>query len=221
MKPLPRASLAESAYAALLDAIVSGELAPGARLRDAELAERLGTSRTPIREALRRLADEGLVEVAPQSATRVAPIDLDEAAHAFPVLASLQALATRLGVPGLTREGLERMRRADRERTRALRAGDIPEAIDADDAFHEVLVEASRNRVLRRSLERLMPQVRRLDLVHFRALARGEVHDDAHPAILDACARGAAGEAAELVESTFLQLGESVAELLRREAAAG
>jgi DNA-binding GntR family transcriptional regulator len=218
MKRLPRTNLSDEAYAALLDAIVTGELAPGARLRDQELAERLGISRTPVREALRRLADEGLVDVAPQSATRVAPIDIDRAAHAFPVVAALQALATRLGVPGLTRAGLEAMRAHDRERVRALRAGEIPAAIAADDAFHGVLLDAAGNRELRRSLERLMPQIRRLDLVHFRALSRQEpAGGTAHAAILDACERGAADEAAALVEATFLELGAAVAELLGRE----
>jgi DNA-binding GntR family transcriptional regulator len=220
MRPLPRTSLADGAYAALLDAIVTGELPPGARLRDLELAERLGTSRTPVREALRRLADEGLVEVVPQAATRVAPVDLERAAHAFPVVAALQALATRLGVPGLTRAGLDAMRRHDADRARALTAGDIPAAIAADDHFHGVLIDASGNAELRRTLDRLMPQIRRLDLLHFRALSRDEAPDD-HAAILGACERGAAEEAAALVERTFLHLGEAVAELLRRDGEPG
>lgn len=219
MRPLDRASLSDRAYAELLDAIVSGDLAPGARLRDQELAERLGISRTPVREALRRLADEGLVEVTPQSATRVAPIDVERAAHAFPVVAALQRLATRLGVPGLTREDLAAMRELDGARTAALRDGDVPAAIAADDAFHGVLVSAASNRVLESALDRLMPQIRRLDLLHFRALSRSELSDE-HTVILDACVRGAGEEAAAAVEATFLRLGESVAELLRREAGA-
>lgn len=211
-------SLAQSAYDVLLDEIVSGALAPGARLRDRELAERLGASRTPVREALRRLADEGLVEVTPQSATRVARVDVSQAAHAFPVVAVLQGLAARLGVPGLTRERLGRMADHREEKRAALAAGDVPAAIAADDAFHAVLVEASGNEELHRTLARLMPQVRRLDLLHFRALSRHEAvdHDDQ---VLDACRDGAADEAARLVEASFLALGDSVAELLRRREA--
>lgn len=214
-----RRSLADSAYDLLLDEIVAGTLPPGARLRDRELAERLGASRTPVREALRRLADEGLVEVAPQSATRVAPVDVAGAAHAFPVVAALQGLAARLGVPGLDRDALARMDALRAVKREALERADIPAAIAADDAFHDVLVAASGNRELRRSLDRVMPQVRRLDLLHFRALSRDEAvdHDDA---VLDACRRGAANEAAQLVEASFLALGESVAELLARQAGA-
>lgn len=211
-----RRSLAQSAYDLLLDEIVSGALPPGARLRDRELAERLGASRTPVREALRRLADEGLVEVAPQSATRVAPVDVGAAADAFPVVAVLQGLAARLGTPGLTRDRLAEMTTLRGAKRAALAAGEVPAAIAADDAFHLVLVSASQNRELRRTLDRLMPQIRRLDLLHFRALSRHETvdHDDA---VLDACRRGAADEAGRLVEASFLALGDAVAELLRRE----
>jgi DNA-binding GntR family transcriptional regulator len=218
MRTLPRSSLADQAYAALLDAIVRGELAPGTRLRDTELAATLGTSRTPVREALRRLVDEGLVETAPNAATRVTPIDVDTAAEAFPVVAALQALATRLGVPALTRTDDARMERADLDREAALTAGDVRAAIAADDRFHGVLVDAARNRELDRTLTRLMPKVRRLDSIHFAELARSGARGN-HPAILDACRRRAADEAADLVEANFLVLGELVAELLTAAAA--
>src|SRR4051812_6248675 len=96
--PLRRDSLSERAYHALLDAIVHGDLAAGERLRDHDLATQLGVSRTPVREALRRLEDEGLVETVPGAYSRVAPIDVDGVRQAFPVLASLHGLAARLGV---------------------------------------------------------------------------------------------------------------------------
>ncbi len=218
MRTLPRRSLADQAYAVLLDAIVRGELAPGARLRDQDLAAELGTSRTPVREALRRLVDEGLVETAPNAATRVAAIDVDTVAEAFPVVAALQALATRLGVPALTRADDERMAAADAARGEALAAGDVLRAIEADDAFHGVLVEAARNTELDRTLTRLMPKIRRMDVVHFGELARSGTRGN-HPAILAACRRRAAEEAAGLVEANFLSLGEQVAALLTRQGA--
>jgi len=218
MQTLPRSSLADQAYAVLLDAIVRGELAPGARLRDQDIAGTLGTSRTPVREALRRLVDEGLVETAPNAATRVTAIDVDTVAEAFPVVAALQALATRLGVPGLTGADDERMAAADAARAQALAAGDVLAAIDADDDFHGVLVQAARNHELDRTLTRLMPKIRRMDFVHFGELARSGARGN-HPAILDACRRRAAEEAADLVEANFLSLGEQVAELLTAQAA--
>src|SRR5579863_1863573 len=92
---LDTASLRQRVYQALQDAIVCGDLAPGERLRDHELAARLGVSRTPVREALQRLEDEGLVATAPRASTRVTPLDARAAREAFPVVATLHALAAR------------------------------------------------------------------------------------------------------------------------------
>jgi DNA-binding GntR family transcriptional regulator len=214
LQAVPRTSLAEQAYAALLDAIVGGELPPGERLRDTELAEQLGVSRTPVREALRRLEDEGLVETERHASTRVAPVLSDRIADAFPVVAALHGLATRLGVPALSRADLERMELHDAERTRALEQGDVVAAIDADDAFHGVLLEASRNAEIGRLLDRVMPHIRRLDLLHFRSLTRETGGPGDHAAILDACRSGDAVEAARLVEANFLRLGEQMTDLL-------
>jgi DNA-binding GntR family transcriptional regulator len=213
-RTLSRTSLSERAYATLLDAIVRGDLAPGSRLRDSELAEQLGVSRTPVREALRRLEDEGLVETGRNTFTRVAPIRPDRIADAFPVVAALHGLATRLGVPALSRADLELMRRHDAERTEALRRADVLAGIAADDRFHGVLLSASRNTEIERLLARVMPHIRRLDLLHFEALTRdgGAISD--HAAILDACRRGEAWEAAGRVEASFLRLGEQMTALL-------
>jgi DNA-binding GntR family transcriptional regulator len=214
LQALPRTSLAERAYAELLDAIVRGDLAPGRRLRDVELAEQLGVSRTPVREALRRLEDEGLVETGRNAYTRVAPVHPDRIADAFPVVASLHGLATRLGVPALAGGDLERMERHDAERSEALRRADVVAAIDADDRFHGVLLTASRNAEIARLLARVMPHIRRLDLLHFGALAREEGAGGDHAAILDACRRGDAWEAARLVEANFLRLGDQMTAVL-------
>src|SRR4051794_28317614 len=84
-----RTLLRDAAYVRLRDAILDGTLAPGEQLRDAELVAWLGLSRTPIREALARLEQQGLVESAPNRWTRVAPIDRDDARDAFEVVAAL------------------------------------------------------------------------------------------------------------------------------------
>jgi DNA-binding GntR family transcriptional regulator len=211
---IDRVPLSRTVYETLLRAIVAGELAPGVKLRDKDLAVELGVSRTPVREALQRLEDEGLVETAPNVATRVAPIDAARLAEAFPVVAVLHGLGARLGVPALTRAHDRRMAAADRRRTQALERGDVVAAIEADDDLHDVLLEAARNAELRRTLARLMPLIRRLDVLHFTALAEGEAARDDHAAILDACARRDAHEAAALVEQSFLVLGEHLARAL-------
>ena len=128
------------------DAIVDGTLAPGERLRDQELCAWLGLSRTPVREALSRLEQDGLVETAPQRFTRVAPLDRRAARDAFPVVAALHALAAELArrraSPTPTSSAMRDGQRALR-RTRCAHA-DVDAALAADDAFHAVFVHRVR-----------------------------------------------------------------------------
>src|SRR4051794_35081703 len=160
--PLDRDLLRDRGYAALREAIVDGTLAPGERLRDPELCAWLGLSRTPVREALGRLEQDGLVETAPQRFTRVAPLDRRAARDAFPVVATLHALAAELAVPRLVGDDLEAMVAANERFARALEAGDVDAALAADDRFHAVFLVASANTEVPRALDRLMPRVRRL-----------------------------------------------------------
>src|SRR5215470_17356231 len=151
---LERDLLRDRAYVAIRDAIVDGTLQPGERLKDQELQSWLGLSRTPVREALARLEQDGLVETAPQRFTRVAPLDRRDARDAFPIVAALHALAAELAVPRLTDSGLAAMREDNARFTAALRANDVEAALAADDAFHGRVVTASANAELPRALDR-------------------------------------------------------------------
>src|SRR3954462_9229294 len=111
--PFERDLLRDRAYAAIRDAIVDGTLAPGERLRDQELCAWLGLSRTPLREALARLEGDGLGGNAAQRFPRVAPLDRRAAQDAFPVVASLHALAAELAVGHLVQEDLDAMEDAN------------------------------------------------------------------------------------------------------------
>ena len=91
--------MSDEAYARLQDAIINGELRPGELLRDYELAERLGTSKTPIRHALDRLADHGLVEMQRNRYTRVAPIDLDRVRNAVDLFGDIWIGSVRHVMP--------------------------------------------------------------------------------------------------------------------------
>ena len=170
----------------LRDAIVNGELAPGGVIRDAELAERLGLSRTPVREALARLADEGLVETKPHAWTRVAPLSLREARDAVVVVGAMHELAVRLAVPMMTEKHHEVMRAANRRFAAAVEAGDVEGAVDADDAFHDVPVAVLGNRALEATIERQLPLIRRLERLRFGSLL-GRSSITRHEQLIDAC----------------------------------
>jgi DNA-binding GntR family transcriptional regulator len=170
----------------LRDAIVTGELAPGAVIRDVELAERVGLSRTPVREALARLADDGLVETKPHSWTRVRPLVLREVRDALVVVRAMHELAVRLAVPLMTERHHGLMRAANKRFAAALEAGKVDAAVDADDALHAVPVAVLGNRVLAATVERQLPLIRRLERLRFGSLL-GRRSIVWHDQFIDAC----------------------------------
>src|SRR5439155_2420903 len=139
---------------ALEDAIISGELAPGSVLRQEQLSARFEVSRTPIREALRRLAATGLVSFVPNRGVRVRTISRDELRQAFLIRAELEALVTGLATPHMGNARLARLSDAqdrfaeltdqllDRRRDEAERTRLTGEWVRANYRFHDVIYEA-------------------------------------------------------------------------------
>lgn len=216
--PAARTLLRDDAYARIRDAILDGTLEPGEQLRDAELSEWLGLSRTPVREALARLEEYGLVETEPNRYTRVAPLDRRDAQDAFEVVAALHALAAMHAVPRIAESELSAMRSANRDFEDALDRGDVDGALVADDSFHAVLVQASANREIARSLERLTPRVRRLERARFASLA-GRRSVAQHARIVELCTSGNAEAAAEAVRDNWLSLGALIDQTFQHEEA--
>src|SRR4051795_12036371 len=113
LAPVSRVLLRDQAVMLIREAIVSGELPPGAVVKDSELAGRLGLSVAPVRTALARLADEGLVESKPQSSTRVTPLVLRQVREAAIVVRAMQELAAREAAGRMTAENVADMRAAN------------------------------------------------------------------------------------------------------------
>jgi DNA-binding GntR family transcriptional regulator len=215
-KPIERTLLSDSAYSVLRSAIIDGTLAPGERLRDVELVPRLGLSRTPIREALARLEEDGLVESSPNRYTRVAPLDRRDARDAYPIVAALHALAAELGVPHLVRADIRTMEVENDRFAAAIAGADVDEAIAADDAFHAVLINASGNPAIASVLERLMPRLHRLERAQFGSLL-GRRSVSQHQAIIAAGKRGDAEATAVAVRENWLSLGALIEQTFRSE----
>ena len=189
MEPVRRTLLRESAYEAIRDAIVRGELAPGASVRDADLAARLGLSRAPVRDALSRLADEGLVETKPQSYTRVTPLDPRDVRDAAAVVRAMHELVVLAAVPRRVPPDVEAMRAANLRFAAAVRAGEVDAALRADDDLHDVLVRAGDNRAATATISRYTPLIRRLERVRFGP-SSGRRSVVLHDELIDACAAG-------------------------------
>lgn len=186
---MPRTLLRDRAYEAIRDAIVAGEIEPGAVVRDTELAERLGLSRAPVRDAFSRLVDEGLLESKPQSYTRVTPLVASDVRDAAAVVGALHELVTRVAVPRLGAADLTVMRAANERFAAAVSAGDVDAALRADDELHDVLVRVSGNRAAAATVARYTPLIRRLERQRF---GEGGSCRSAglHERLIEACAAG-------------------------------
>jgi DNA-binding GntR family transcriptional regulator len=203
--PLRPTLLRDSVHDRLRDAIVDGTLAPGEVVRDTELATWLGVSRTPVREALLRLGETGLVRSAPGRSTVVAEIDLAEVREAHAVVVAMHRLAVAEAVARLTDDDVERMRAANRRFAAAIEAHDTDAALTADDDFHRVAVEVSGNRALAAVLDQLGPVVRRLERRRFASHA-GEQSVALHERLVEACAGRDAQAAADVAFRTWQNL---------------
>jgi DNA-binding GntR family transcriptional regulator len=203
--PLERSLLRDDVYVRLRDAIVDGSLEPGEQLRDGELAQWLGVSRTPVREALLRLGQAGLVVAAPGRSTTVSSLDARAAHDAQGVVAAMHELAVATAVPLLTGEDLARMRRANERFRTAVAAGDVDAALAADDDFHAVPVLATGNAAIESVLDQFTPVVRRLERLRFATLA-GRASVARHARLVDLCERGDAAAAAVVSRETWTTL---------------
>jgi DNA-binding GntR family transcriptional regulator len=167
IRPVARTLLRDRAYQAIRDAIVAGEIEPGAVVRDAEFAELLGLSRAPVREAFSRLVDEGLLESKPQSYTRVTAVVASDVRDAAAVVGAMHELVARTAVPRLFAADVEMMRSANERFAAAVRTGDVDAALVADDELHDVLVRVSGNRAAAATVARYTPLIRRLERRRF------------------------------------------------------
>jgi DNA-binding GntR family transcriptional regulator len=211
--PVSRRLLSDEVFQRLRDSIVRGELAPGEKVKDAELAERLGLSRTPVREALARLADSGLVEAKPGVYTRVTTLNRHDVEQTLAVLRSLDRLAVETAVPLMSRQDLERMRQANRDFERAVADEDTDAALEADDRFHAVPLAVADNPVLRRVIEQLHPQIHRILYRKFSTLLGGRNTIEHHDQLVQVCATGDARAAAELSGRHWSELGGHINQL--------
>lgn len=150
----------------LRNAIVSGVLQPGERLMEIQVAEELGVSRTPVREAIRKLELEGFVVMIPRRGTYVSDLSIKDITEVFEVRTSLDVLAAGLAAERITEEELEQMERLLVEIGGYIEANDMDKIVEADSQFHDILYRASRNERLVGIINNLREQ-----LTRFRSLS--------------------------------------------------
>jgi DNA-binding GntR family transcriptional regulator len=203
----PRTLLPDLVYDNVLALVISGDLAPGELLREEEIAAWLDVSRTPVRDAITRLREQGLVVYRPNRGTRVADIDLDHARMIFQTLAALHGMAARLALPNLTPEDVAHIRTLVTEPSQPdpLNAG--PVQITAIAELQQIFVERSGNVVLAEAIRRLQPHMQRIRSNTSDHLSREWVQERGG-AVLTTIATGSPDLIGQLVQGFFLAFSE-------------
>ena len=216
--PLGRENLHDELVERLRELIVESTLEPGARVPERELCERFAVSRTPLREALKVLASEGLLELLPHrgaQVTRLTAADLDEM---FPVMGALEALAGELACAQITEAEMAEVRALHYQMVLHATRGELAEYFRLNQRIHEAIMEAARNPTLARLYRGLAGRVRRARYLANMSKTRWSQAVAEHEAILAALERrdGAAlGQVlkahlrnkCETVKESFLALG--------------
>ena len=213
-KTLP-ASLAER----LRDLITEGELAPGTRLNERALGERLGVSRTPLREAFRLLAAEGLIEHQPNRGAVVVQLSQDDVRESFDVMSGLEALSGELACRHVTDAEIAEIRALTFEMLACHARHDLPGYYRLNHAIHERINAAARNRLLTQVYRQLN---RRIQNLRFRSNFDREKWDRAaleHQLMVDALAARDGARLAALLREHLHRKGDAVLEVLRADAA--
>lgn len=159
-----QATLADQAYGAIRGRILTGDMAPGEFIREQEVSFALGVSRTPVREALGRLASEGFLERIPHRGFRVPEEPLGNLLELYPIVSALELLAGRLALPRLTPGDVQQLREINERMSRSRDSGDTGTLLDLNNRFHRLIAHRSGSTRLAEMLEDLRGQLSRLEL---------------------------------------------------------
>ncbi|MBQ9091683.1 MAG: GntR family transcriptional regulator [Anaerotignum sp.] len=137
--------LRDVVFNTLRDAILTGKLVPGERLMENQLAEKLGVSRTPVREALRMLELENLVELVPRKGAQVLDMSEKDIVNILEVRSALEGLATSLACKKMSKEDLQQLKNMEVDFEKAVADNDVEHFVDIDEDFHDLIFAATEN----------------------------------------------------------------------------
>lgn len=193
--------LRDVVFNTLRQAILTGDLKPGERLMEIHLADKLGVSRTPIREAIRKLELEGLVTMIPRRGAEVAQITVKSMMDVLEVRRAMDALCVELACERITEEEMEALREACDAFGEAVKSKDIKVIAKADVALHDIIVQATGNRRLVQLINNLSEQMYRYRFEYLKDCSRHENLIEEHRVIYESIVKRdkeAASNAAKL-----------------------
>ncbi len=199
--PLLRtATLTDQVYQILRDRVLAASLKPGEFIREQDVSARLQVSRTPVREALGRLASEGFLERIPHRGFRVPEESAADLAEFYPIMCALEVLAAEESFPRLDADALEELREVNRSYRAAFAEQDIKAGIAVNHEFHHLLSAGSSNDRLLRMLDELRSKVKSLEIWAFSHISEWTESIEQHDQILDAIEAGSIERAIEVLK---------------------
>ncbi len=216
MKKQEKISLPHQAYMEIKRRILDNELSPNVIMLEKELADLLGMSRTPVREALIRLSNEGMVEVRPRHGMRVLPLSADDMIEIYQILTALESQAAELvAEKGLTEEQLNELNQSVDEMDKTLEAEDLESWSKADERFHILLVKFSGNKRLISLVNNYFDQSHRARLFTLRLRPKPVNSNNDHRKVVAAIEAGEAKKAAQYHRDHRENSGKMLVKLLK------
>jgi GntR family transcriptional regulator, rspAB operon transcriptional repressor len=217
----PEERLPQRVYSVLRQAIRDLRLQPGQMVLEREVVDALGTSRTPVREALVRLEADDLVRLVPRHGFAVAPLAAEDMRQIYEVVEGLESVAVALAAECADQEGLAQLDGAIHQQEAALAADDLSAWVAADEAFHRLILEQSRNPRLSRLVETYNDHLHRARLYTIRLRPKPALSTAEHRAVVEAI-RTRNGRAAREIHHAHRQRArEEIVGILRWVEAVG
>ncbi|HLJ00923.1 MAG TPA: GntR family transcriptional regulator [Bradyrhizobium sp.] len=217
---VPRSGLHEQAATKLRELIVRGDLLPGEPLLEIGMSEALGISRTPLREALKQLATEGLVELRLNRSAVVAPLRREELTELFEAVGGIERCAAELAAIRMTSQDVARLEALQRRIEWHHGRGELRDYFEVNQQIHGAIVGFAQNAVLKAAHEALLPRVERARLFALSARGRWNESVNEHRQILIALEAGDGARAGQLLGRHVRRTGEIVADTLTNGKAA-
>ena len=209
--------LRDVVFNTLRKAILRGELKPGERLMEIQLANKLGVSRTPIREAIRKLELEGLVLMIPRKGAEVAQITEKNMQDVLEVRKALAELSVQLACERITPEQVEEMKMAAEDFRKVLKSGDVTKIAEADVKFHDIIFAATNNQRLITLLNNLREQMYRFRVEYLKQKECYPQLLEEHDKLIALISGGEVEEACELMGCHIDNQASTVSDVIRRD----
>ena len=209
--------LRDVVFNTLRQAILTGELKPGERLMEIHLANKLGVSRTPIREAIRKLELEGLVTMIPRRGAEVAQITEKSMNDVLEVRRAMDALCVELACDRITPEELQDLKKACDTFEAAVKTDDIKQIAQADVAFHDIIYAATDNRRLIQLLNNLREQMYRYRIEYLKKKECYPQLLEEHQTIIDSIESRDKGRATQITGQHIKNQAEAVVDTIREK----